>query len=301
MAKKDPSATLRYIEEVSAQLSDEVRQLRQGDYTKLFKQTRSFVDGLQRSPKGRTTTYGPSITTIASVRDCYEDSKRLDKDRPTHFTSVIGHFLTLVNALRTLAQRVREWIAEPIGELTVHDRQREAARKIKSEMEFWEEFLDEHNDFTDLHKHKTLEEFRGLNTGEVPLWGAVVNLIPVLLKTADGIAELSAKWCSTTHRLGMGIYEQRPSSGAPGSRPESRARGSSATGGQRPKTTPERSCSGDGRKPRKTYADKMDEKYKGRISLLERPPWKPSSQLPHNLYPQLHIHLGDPTNHVPYN
>ncbi|XP_038054233.1 uncharacterized protein LOC119726568 [Patiria miniata] len=309
MAKKDPSATLRYIEEVNGQLSEEIRQLRQGDYTKLFKQSRSFIDGLQRSPKGRTTTYGPSVTTIGSVRDCYEDSKRLDKDRPTHFTTVIGHFLALVDALRTLAQRVREWIGDPIGELTVHDRQRETARKIKSEIEFWEMFLGEHNDFTDLHKHKTLEEFRGLNTGEVPLWGAVVNLVPVLLKTADGIADLSAKWCSTTHRLGMGIYEQRPSSGAQaGSRPESRTRGGSATGGQRPasrsagaKKTPERSGTGGGSNQRKTYADKMDEKYKGRISLLERPPWKPASQIPHNLYPQLHIHLGDPTNNVPYN
>lgn len=300
MAKKNPPATLRYIEEVNGQLSEEIRRLRQGDYTKLFKQSRSFIDGLQRSPKGRTTTYGPSVTTIASVRDCYEDSKRLDKDRTTHFTVVIGHFLSLVDELRTLSKRVREWICDPVGELTVHERQTDTRKKIQAEMEFWEKFLEEHNDFTDLHKYKTLEEFRGLNTGEVPMWGAVVNLVPVLLKTADGIADLAAKWCSTTHRLGMGIYEQRPASGAQGSRPESRTRGGSATGGQRPAS---RTASGSagGPKPRKTYADKMDEKYKGRISLLERPPWKPSSQQPHNLYPQLHIHLGDPTNNVPYN
>ncbi|XP_071784132.1 uncharacterized protein [Asterias amurensis] len=301
MARKDPSTTLQYMSEVNGQLSDEVRQLRQGDYTRLFKQSRSFIDALLRSPKGQLTTYGPSVTSIAKVRDCYEDSKRLDKDRKTHFTQVIGYFISLVDALKILAQRVREWIGDTVNELTVHERQRAPAKKIQSEIDFMEKFLEEHNDFTDLHKHKTLEEFRGLNTGEVPAWGAVVNLIPVLLKTADSIAELTAKWSSITHRLGMGIYET-----APAGRPDSRARGGSATGGPRsssrpsPQKTPERSGSG-AVKTRKTYADKMDEKFKGRISLLERPPWKPSSQIPHNLYPQLHIHLGSPTNHVPYN
>ncbi len=146
MAKKDPSTTLQYMSEVNGQLSDEVRRLRQGDYTRLFKQSRSFIDALQRSPKGQLTTYGPSITSIAKVRDCYEDSKRLDKDRKTHFTEVIGYFISLVDAMKILAQRVREWIGDTVNELTVHERQKDTAKKIQSEIGFMEKFLEEHNE-----------------------------------------------------------------------------------------------------------------------------------------------------------
>ena len=189
MAAKNPSGTLQYMQEANAQLTQEVRRLREGDYKKLFQQTRSFLDGLQRTSRGQDTMYGASITRISQVRDAYAESKKMDGETTTHFTKVIGYFCSLVDSLRNLLHRCIEWFGDPVRELTVHQDQRITSDKIEKELRFWEKFMDESKDLSDLHKYKTLEEFRGLNTGEVALWGAVVNLIPVLLKTADGIAE----------------------------------------------------------------------------------------------------------------
>ncbi|XP_072025681.1 uncharacterized protein [Amphiura filiformis] len=303
MASKNPSATLQYMQEANGQLSDEVRRLREGDYKKLFQQTRSFLDGLQRTSRGQDTMYGASITRISQVRDALVESKKMDGENTTHFTKVIGYYCSLVDALHNLLQRCIEWFGDPVRELTVHHEQQTPCEKIQKELQFWEKFLDENKDLSDLHKYKTLEEFRGLNTGEVSLWGAVVNLIPVLLKTADGIASQVAKWTAITLRLGMGIFnDQAPApkmTNGAGRTGGSRGSGS-ATGAKKVSMTQQRPSSNThGGAPKKTYADRMDEKYKGRISLLERPPWKPSSQRAHNLYPQLPIHLGNPKQHAP--
>ncbi|XP_033116544.1 uncharacterized protein LOC117116587 [Anneissia japonica] len=289
MTGKDPVQLLRYMQDASSQLTNEIQQLRSGAYRKLYQQTRSFIDALQRSPQAQTTMYGPSVRTITEVRQCYEHSKILDADRPTHFTSVLELFLDLVDHLQMLAGRATDWIGEPVMELTVHPKQEELCSKISDELRFWIQFTDEENDFTELHKHKTLEEFRGLNSGEVPVWGAVVNLVPVLLKSAEIIADQQTKWSSITGRLGMGIYSQQckdsaEQNGDGGSRGSS-GRSSAGSSGK----------SSNKKKPKKTYADQVDQRNKGKMSLHERPPWKPSSTIPHNLFPKLHIHLSDPS------
>lgn len=294
MATTDPVTKIQFIQEATSQLAEEIAKLRKGEYKKLYSQTRSFIEALQRSPRGQNTTYGPSIVSIQQVRDCLEDSKQLDgEDRTTHFTTLLGCFLSLVEKLQQLVQRVNDWIREPVNELTIHDRQWEANNGILKEIEFWVRFVDENNDFTEIHKHKTLENLRGLNTGEVALWGAVVNLIPILMKTAEDIAKLSSKWITITYKLGMGIYNEATQEAvAERFREESADRPPSQK--KVPTKKPSSSSKKTEKKTRKTYADKCDEKFQGRISLLERPPWKPSSTHPHNLYPQLHIHLQDP-------
>ncbi|XP_071960189.1 uncharacterized protein [Antedon mediterranea] len=289
MTDRDPVQLLRYMQNVSSQLTSGIQQLREGPYRKLYQQTRSFIDALQRSPKAQGTMYGPTIRTIAEVRQCYDHSQIMDGERPTHFTTVIGLFLDLVSHLQTLANRAKEWIGEPISELTVHPKQEETCDKINEELQFWIQFTDEENDFTELHKHKTLEEFRGLNSGEVPVWGAVVNIVPVLLKTAETIAEQQAKWSSVTGRLGMGIYNQERKECSEQNGRSSRTSSGRSAGAASSRKSQTKKTS------KKTYADKVDQKNKGKMSSLERPPWKPASSIPHNLFPKLHIHLSDPS------
>lgn len=297
MAAADPATKIPLIQEATVQLSEQIEKMRSGEYKKLFSQTRSFIDALQRSPRGQNTMYGPSVISIQQVRECLEDSKSLDgEERTTHYTILLECFLSLMGKLQELVQRVNDWIREPINELTIHDKQWKSNSEILKEVEFWARFVDENNDFTDLHKHKTLENFRGLNTGEVALWGAVVNLVPVLMRTAEDIAKLATKWISVTYKLGMGIYNeatQEAKANAAGKKnsAENGAANRGSGGKKRPSATKREA---EKKQPPKTYADRCDEKFKGRISLLERPPWKPSSTHPHNLYPQLHIHLQDP-------
>lgn len=72
-SEQNPDEVLPYIARVNTQLAGEVRQLREGTCHKLYKQTRSFIDALQRSPLGQNTTYGPSVCTISevSIADTY--------------------------------------------------------------------------------------------------------------------------------------------------------------------------------------------------------------------------------------
>ncbi|PIK57250.1 hypothetical protein BSL78_05820 [Apostichopus japonicus] len=209
MATTDPATKIQFVQEATVQLKEEIGKMRNGEYKKLYSQTRSFIDALQRSPNGQNTTYGPSVVSIRQVRECLEHSKSLDgEERITHFTILLECFLSLMGKLQELVQRVNDWIREPINELTVHDKQWETNSNILKETEFWARFVDEIINFTDLHKFKTLEKFRGLNTGEVALWGAVVNLVPVLMKTAEDISKLATKWINITYKIGMGIYNE---------------------------------------------------------------------------------------------
>ncbi|XP_070557753.1 uncharacterized protein [Ptychodera flava] len=348
IAKHDQSAVLQHMQEANTQLSNEVRKLKASEYKKLFQQTRSFIDALERCPLSRHRSYGPSILTIRQVQDCFHVSQKLDGERKTHYTILLGYFLHLSDTLRQLAVNAREWLGEPVEHLTVHPHQLDTGSKILAELSFWEKFLNEDNDFTDLHKYKTLEEFRGLNTGEVSIYGAVVNLLPVILKTMEGITDEVTKWSNITYRLGVRIFKDNPKSLlAPepvqpsGSRSGSRAgsRPASASSGQRPASRAsvtnqrpssrnsalERPATAAARPPsrqgttvgtqtnfsrqasrektktrvtsappsRRTYSEQLAARYNGKISLYERPPWKPSSTMPHNLYPRLHIHLPD--------
>ncbi|XP_077982130.1 uncharacterized protein LOC144437139 [Glandiceps talaboti] len=347
----DHDKVLQHMQEANGQLTDEVRKIKMSEYKRLFQQTRSFIDALERCPLSRHRSYGPSILTIGQIQDCYRISQKLDGERKTHYTVLLGYFVHLSSILRQLADNVRDWLGEPVEQLTVHPEQEATGVKILAELAFWEKFMNEDNDFTDLHKYKTIEEFRGLNTGEVSLYGAVVNLLPVTLNTIEGITVEVSRWLNITYRLGNGIFRERKSllakepvpnssrsgsrSGSrPGSRPcsatnavrpSSRASGASVTNQRplsrsspldRPATARERVPSRQGttvgtqtqfskpasrEKPkarvtsapptRRSYADQLATRYKGKISLYERPPWKPSSKIPHNLYPQLHIHL----------
>ncbi|XP_002730603.1 uncharacterized protein LOC100366434 [Saccoglossus kowalevskii] len=367
LATCDHPAVLQHMQEANTQLLNEIRKIRCSEYKKLFQQTRSFLDALERTPLARHRSYGPSVRTMRQIRDCYHTSQKMDGERTTHYTVLLGYFIHLGDELRQLAINVKEWLGEPVEQLTVHPSQEACGRKILEELAFWDTFLNEDNDFTDLHKYKTLEEFRGLNTGEVSIYGAVVNLLPVMLKTIELITQEVTKWLNTTYRLGMGIFRNgrsilvQESSNGPAVRPGSRA-GSyagSRSGSraeprpvssrdhrpssrasyehqrpgsrssamvERPSTARDRPCSRYGhtiatqtdfQRPaskditrpasrdaprtrivsapvsRRSYAEQLASRYNGRISLLERPPWKPSSQVPHNLYPKLHIHLGD--------
>lgn len=300
--RSNPSSTVQCIQDSNEQLSKEIRRLKEGEYRKLYQQTRSFIDALQRTANGKDTMYGASITRVSHVQDAYKESQKMDGDRRSHFTNVIEYFCNIVTTLQNLQKQCEIWFGEAIRELTVHPDQRAHCDRIQEELRFWFRYTDKNKDLSDLHRNKTLEEFRGLNTGEVALWGAVVNLVPVLLKTAQIVADEVAKWTAVTLRLGVGIFATRDQE--PTSSPSAAAaRKSKMNNGKGSGTSPQqRFTSGTQRKTsgtKKTYADRMDEKYKGKIALLERPPYKPSSQKAHNLYPQLPIHLGDPKQHCP--
>ncbi|XP_071484249.1 uncharacterized protein [Diadema antillarum] len=300
-SSQNPDEVLPYVARVNSQLSDEVRKLQEGTCKKLYKQTRSFIDALMRSPNGQNTTYGPSICTISEVRECFEHSKQLDGDRPTHFTHVLELFITSIETLQRLCSEMHTCIGETVMALTQHECQRASAEKIRNALEFCREHLNEDTNFIELSAKSTIEKFRGLNTGEVANWGAVLNLIPVIVNKCQEIADATADWTSVTLSQRNVIFRESKSKDATKPRSASRQSGrNSATGmnGTQTQRAGQQAGQGQTRKPRKTYADKVDERNKGRISLLERPPWKPSSNPPHNLYPQLHIHLGDPTQHV---
>ncbi|XP_041460306.1 uncharacterized protein LOC121411577 [Lytechinus variegatus] len=296
---RDPDEVLPYIDRVNSDLANKLRALKEGSCQQLYKKTRSFIGALQRSPTGQNTTYGPSINTILQVRDCYDHSVKLDGDRTSHFTEVLQLFLVSVKTLRELCDEIHSCIGENIMALTVHEKQRAKAEKIRSNIEFCRKYLEEDTDFHELASHKTTEKLRGLNTGEVSDWGAVLNLIPVIMSKFQDVYNATADWTSITRAERNTIFapSKRVSSSRAGSRPGSRQSGG-RNSSQAMKGNQTNMAQNQTKKPRKTYADRVDERNKGKISLLERPPFKPSSNPPHNLYPQLHIHLGDPTQHV---
>lgn len=84
-------------------------------------------------------------------------------------------------------------IGESVRALTLHDKQRAKAEKIRSDIEFCRVHLQEDTDFSDLASHKTIEKFRGLNTGEVSNWGAVLNLIPVIVSIFQDVSDAVRK------------------------------------------------------------------------------------------------------------
>lgn len=67
MATTDPATKIQFVQEATVQLKEEIGKMRNGEYKKLYSQTRSFIDALQRSPNGQNTTYGPSVVSIQQV------------------------------------------------------------------------------------------------------------------------------------------------------------------------------------------------------------------------------------------
>ncbi|XP_070557486.1 uncharacterized protein [Ptychodera flava] len=260
----DPILLMEYLQDATSQLIREVNHIRGGEYSSLYRQTRSFLDALQRTPKvPENDLNAHSIRTINDVRECYHHSKEMDgPERTTHFTVVLGYFLDVCQAIRDLSARVSEWIGGAIRELTVHPDQESACQKSLKEIDFIEKFLQEDNDFMDLGKYKTLQELRGLDCIEVSAWAPVVNLLPILLKTLDEIPDMIAEWFEITRELGMGIYDHLLT--------------------KTPVPTPPQT-------PKDEIITQKDNN-----SMKGRPPWKPSSTSPHDLYPKLPIHQPFP-------
>lgn len=251
----DPVLMIEYVQDATAQLIREIAHIRAGEYSSLYRQSRSFLDAMQRTGKVPENDHNcVSIRSIGDVRECYKLSKEMDgEERTTHFTVVLGYYLHVCYAIRELAARVHEWIAGGIHQLTVHPDQEAACSKLCSEIDFIVKYIEEDNDFTDLGKYKTLQELRGLDYGEVPAWAPVVNLPPVLLQCLEEVPAMVSEWLKITSRLGMGIYSHLLAN--------------------TPVPTP----------PQTPKEESNDDKDKN--LLAGRPPWKPPSKQPNNLFP----------------
>ncbi|XP_002730605.1 uncharacterized protein LOC100366581 [Saccoglossus kowalevskii] len=254
-ARFDPVLMIEYVQDATAQLIREISHIRAGEYNSLYRQSRSFLDAMQRTSKVPENDHSfAGIRTIRDVRECYALSREMDGDeRTTHFTIVLGYYLHVCQAIRDLANRVRAWIGDGIKELTVHPDQEAASKKLCCEIDFIVKYIEEENDFMDLGKYKTLQELRGLDCGEVPGWAPVVNLPPVLLQCLEDVPGMVASWIDITTQLGMGIYSHLLVN--------------------TPVPTP----------PPTPKEDTNDNKDKN--TMEGRPPWKPPSKQPTNLFP----------------
>ncbi|XP_077981188.1 uncharacterized protein LOC144436306 [Glandiceps talaboti] len=254
----NPILLMEILQDATTQLLREIDHIRSGEYNSLYRQSRSFLDAMQRTPKvPESDVNGGWIRCISDVHECHNHSRILDgNERTTHFTIVLLHYLKLCQAIRDLSARVKEWIGDCIRQLSVHPDQEEACQRILTEINFIEKYIEENNNFMDLGKHKTLQELRGLDCIEVPPWAPVVNLPPVLLRTLEELPDMIAVWFQITQRLGMGIYDHLLT--------------------KTPVPTP----------PATPKEDIL--KQKDNNSMKGRPPWKPVSLNPNDLkkYPK---------------